>query len=184
MELRQHQFDSDPGWLGPKKMAKFSRERNYDRRRKLISEARHRGSVPPDVNRALRRVIANGELSWHTAGVEECVAGDDELILNLSTGETLKVERALLATGFSSERPGGSMVDDLISSASLPCASCGYPVVDSALRWHPQIYVSGPLAELELGPTSRNIVGARRAGDRLVAVAQHLHSCEGGHLHK
>ena len=85
-----------------------------------------------------------------------------------TTEATLKTDRVLLATGFASRRPGGSMVDGLIDSASLPCASCGYPIVDSALRWHPRVYVSGPLAELELGPAARNIAGARRAGDRLV----------------
>ena len=64
------------------------------------------------------------------------------------------------------------MVDALIASASLPCARCGYPIVDSALRWHPRIHVSGPLAELELGPASRNIAGARLAGGRLVKAAR------------
>ena len=53
--------------------------------------------------------------------------------------------------------------------SSLPCAECGYPVVEPDLRWHPRIYVTGPLAELELGPASRNISGARRAADRIVA---------------
>ena len=62
-------------------------------------------------------------------------------------------------------------MDQLVESAELPCASCGYPIVDRGLRWHPRIYVSGPLAELELGPAARNIAGARRAGDRLVEVA-------------
>jgi len=60
------------------------------------------------------------------------------------------------------------MVDELVHSARLPCASCGYPIVDQALRWHPRVHVSGPLAELELGPSARNIAGARRAGDRIV----------------
>ena len=64
------------------------------------------------------------------------------------------------------------MLDRFIQSASLPCASCGYPIVDEWLRWKAGIYVSGPLAELELGPASRNIAGARRAGDRLVKVLQ------------
>ena len=59
--------------------------------------------------------------------------------------------------------PAEFRVDDRIATAC-----CGYPIVDSELRWHPRIYVSGPLAELELGPVSRNIAGARRAGDRIV----------------
>ena len=170
--LRQHQFDSDPGWLGPKFMERFRRERDFDRRRALITAARHRGSVPPDIRRALRRSIAGGKLLWHEDQVEGFAAHRNDLALRLTTRTVLKAERVLLATGFSSKRPGGAMVDALIASAALPCARCGYPIVDSALRWHPLIHVSGPLAELELGPASRNIAGARRAGDRLTSAVR------------
>ena len=169
--LRQHQFDSDPGWLGPKYMAGFRRERDPGRRRARILEARNRGSVPPDVERALRRAFARGELRWHEDEVVGFDAARRGLELRLASGTLLKADRVLLATGFATRRPGGSMVDDLIESASLPCGRCGYPIVDTSLRWHPRVYVSGPLAELELGPASRNIAGARRAGDRLVEAA-------------
>lgn len=64
------------------------------------------------------------------------------------------------------------MVDQLIQRHALPCAECGYPVVDSHLRWHPAIFVTGPLAELEVGPVSRNIVGARKAANRIVEGAR------------
>ena len=171
-ELREHQFDSDPGWLGPKLMAGFSREPDVGRRRAMISEARHRGSVPPDVQRAVRRAIAAGQLLWHEGEVESVEAGHEMLTMRLSTGSVLEVQRVLLATGFGSQRPGGALVDQLADSASLPCAGCGYPIVDTALRWHPRVYVSGPLAELELGPASRNIAGARRAAERLVQAVR------------
>ena len=170
--LREHQFDSDPGWLGPKLMAGFNREPDVDRRRAMISEARHRGSVPPDVERALRRAIASEELLWHESEVLELAADDTHRTMRLASGAELKADRVLLATGFAARRPGGALVDQLAASASLPCASCGYPIVDSALRWHPRVYVSGPLAELELGPSSRNIAGARRAAERLVAAVR------------
>lgn len=166
--LRQHQFDSDPGWLGPKHMSSFRRERRLDRRRAMISEARHRGSVPPDLRRALRRAFRAGQITWHQAEVAELFGTPETVTLRLATADVVEVERVLLATGFSSTRPGGAMVDNLIKSASLPCARCGYPIVDTALRWHARIHVTGPLAELELGPAARNIAGARRAGDRLV----------------
>jgi len=170
--LREHQFDSDPGWLGPKFMASFDRERDLDRRRALIAQARHKGSVPPDVRRALKRAIKRDQLTWHEGEVESIDERGASLVIQRADQLSITVSRVLLATGFSSKRPGGALVDDLISSASLPCASCGYPVVDHALRWHPSVYVTGPLAELELGPSSRNIAGARRAGDRLVEVAR------------
>jgi len=62
------------------------------------------------------------------------------------------------------------MVNELVRSAALPCATCGFPVLDAALRWHPRIYVSGPLAELQIGPVARNIAGAQRASDRIMAT--------------
>ena len=165
---REHQFDSDPGWLGPKYMASFERERRAEHRRAMITEARHRGSVPPDVNRALRRAIRREALVWHESEIDGLEVAETGLTMRLGSGEVLEAERVLLATGFASRRPGGALIDTLVESAALPCASCGYPIVDETLRWHPRLYVSGPLAELELGPSSRNISGARRAADRLV----------------
>ena len=170
--LREHHFDSDPGWLGPKYMTRFGRETDPDRRRAMIQNARHRGSVTPDVRRSLRRAIEKQRITWHEAEIDGLETEPEGLRLRLSTGVTIEADRVLLATGFAPTRPGGAMVDALVTSAGLPCASCGYPIVDHALRWHPRLHVSGPLAELELGPSARNIAGARRAGDRVVAATE------------
>lgn len=165
--IRQHQFDSDPGWLGPRYMAGFSKTTDLAERRSMIQSARHRGSTPPALARAFRRAVGRRELHF----VESSVRGIDlratSLRIALERAPTVEVEQVLLATGFEVARPGGALVDGLLASAGLPVAPCGYPVVDHALRWHPRITVAGPLAELELGPTARNIVGARRAGERL-----------------
>lgn len=166
--LREHQFDSDPGWLGPKYMTGFQREANLERRRAIIDSARHRGSVPPGVRRDLRLAINRGELRHHEGMVQYAEASKDEVTLHLADGGVFVADRLLLATGFEAGRPGSAFVDGLIEAAQLPCARCGYPIVDAALRWHERVYVSGPLAELELGPSARNLVGARRAGDRIM----------------
>ena len=171
-DLRIHQFDSDPGWLGPKYTVGFHQEPDHDRRRAVITKARHRGSMTPDMGRAVRRGIARSHIRWHEAEVTGFEEQAGRLSLRTNAGTHLVVDRILLATGFARGRPGGSMIDELIASASLPCAGCGYPIVDESLRWHPGVYVSGPLAELELGPISRNIAGARRAGDRIAAAAR------------
>lgn len=166
--LREHQFDSDPGWLGPKLMSGFERERDLDKRRALITQARHRGSMPPDVSRALQQHIKHGLITFHQGHITAVTRDEhDGLNLALDDGQRIHVERALLATGFKRHRPGGSMLDALINHAKLPCARCGYPVLDHNLRWHPRLAVCGPLAELELGPASRNIAGARRAAARI-----------------
>ena len=165
---RKHQFDSEPGWLGPKLMRGFSAEKDLDVRRATITDARHRGSLPPDVWRAFHRAMDQKQMHWHQTEVDTLEDASTQLNLHLKSEASLNVQRVVLATGFSTQRPGGRFVDSLIESMQLPCAQCGYPMVTEGLRWHPRVYVAGPLAELELGPTARNIAGARRAGDRIM----------------
>ena len=167
---RVHHFDSDPGWVGPRRMSGFLRVRDPDERRQIIQQARYRGSVPPEVHRAIRRSVANGLLEVHEASIDDLRHTDDGVRLELADGRQLDGGHLLLATGFEGHRPGGELVDRLVEEHRLPCAACGYPVVDSGLRWHPRVHVSGPLAELELGPVARNIAGARRAAERLVQL--------------
>jgi len=88
--------------------------------------------------------------------------------LRLAAQRDILAARVVLATGFEQSRPGGPWLDATIEALGLPCAECGYPRLDAALRWHPRIHVSGPLAELEVGPASRNIAGARMAADRVL----------------
>ncbi|MCK6544978.1 FAD/NAD(P)-binding protein [Myxococcota bacterium] len=170
-ELRRHMFDSDPGWLGPKYLAAFAREVDPSRRRAAITEARHRGSMPENVHRHVRVAAAAGELRLERADIDRVDVGAEGLHVRLGDGRSLDVDRVLLATGFDRRRPGGVMVDALVDAHGLRCAACGYPIVDEALRWHPRLFVTGPLAELELGPVSRNIAGARAAGERIGRAA-------------
>ena len=68
--LRPHDFDSDPGWLGPKHMTRYQRQRDLTKRRAMITAARHRGSVTPVMHRAIRRAIARETMAWHESDVE------------------------------------------------------------------------------------------------------------------
>ncbi len=169
--LREHDFDSDSGWLGPKYMTDFLRERDPAVRRAAITEARHRGSMPRDVFDAVQRALSTDAIELVRTSIVSMQADGSRRVLQRADGGDIIVDRILLATGFERRRPGGAMVDDLVSRANLPVAPCGYPVVDRRLRWHPRVFVSGPLAELELGPSSRNIAGARRAADRIIGLA-------------
>jgi hypothetical protein len=77
----------------------------------------------------------------------------------------------VLATGFRPDRPGGPWLSRAIAELGLPCGACGYPIVDRTLCWHPGIYVTGALAELEIGPAARNLIGARLAAERIASAA-------------
>lgn len=171
--LRIHGFDSDPCWQGPLCMAGFVREPDADARRRMIRAARHRGSIPPDVHAGLRVALAGASVDWFEGEVESAEHAGDRIALSFPD-RTLEVDRVLLATGFPTERPGGAWLDAVVDELGLRSASCGYPIVDGGLRWHPGLFVTGALAELELGPVARNLSGARRAGDRLVQVAMHV----------
>jgi len=167
--LRLHYFDSDPCYLGPKCMKEFLKDRNYERRRRLIRAARRPGTVPPDLAAALAKDVQEGRIAFRTGEISEAGAipsGKVRLRIDNPPSE-LETDGVVLATGFESARPGGELVEQAIEAFRLPCAPCGYPVLDEHLRWHPSIHVSGGLAELELGPSARNIIGARRAGERI-----------------
>ena len=172
-EARVHLFDSDPIWLGPKGMTPFLREPSYQRRRATIDDARRRGSLPPEVFRRLDALAQGGRLTLVEDDiVSATIDGDASVVLSLRRGQrAITADRVVLATGFLPHRPGGALVDDAIDRFGLACGDCGYPLVSRSLEWTPGLFVTGPLAELELGPTARNISGARAAGIRLRAVA-------------
>lgn len=172
-EARVHPFDSDPGWMGPKNLAAFHRQPCRMQRRTAIDGARHRGSVPPDVWRRLCYTARAGRLAHQFGEVAEALLGDDGLVrlrLDAPSGR-LTADLVMLATGFEAQRPGGAWLDAAVETLGLQCSACGYPIVDTALRWADGLYATGPLAELEIGPVARNIIGARLAAERLVHAA-------------
>jgi hypothetical protein len=168
--LRTHRFDAEPCWLGPKCMTHFSRVRSLDERRAMIDSARHRGSIPDEIMRRLRQLIHERRIS-HRVG--EIVAADvlgDRVVLH-TRDFTLAADDVVLATGFSRGRPGGAFIDRAVDGLSLEVSACGFPVLTSSLEWSHGLFVTGGLAELELGPTARNVAGAREAARRIANVA-------------
>jgi hypothetical protein len=171
-EVRVHEFDADSRWMGPLGWREFARLAGGVERRGVIARERRRGSVPAEIARELERAVCDGALRTRRDDVVGATVAGAEVELELASGERLRGDGILLATGFHPRRPGGRLLDRTIGRLGLECAACGYPVVDASLRWGPGLYVTGPLAELEIGPVARNILGARLAGERLAAVAR------------
>ncbi|KAK1744065.1 hypothetical protein QTG54_005662 [Skeletonema marinoi] len=194
--LREQQFDTHQDWMMdqaaskrskdgggyglPKKQVLYQKCDCLKERRQIIAEERIPGTLTPAVYRGdhgLKYAIQKGEIGWHQAYVveKERVPNrngkeDDQMILKLSCGESIQVDRVLLATGFDKILPGGKMIQNLINDNSELNVSdfCGYPIVSEHLRWSDRVFVAGALAELELGPSARNIAGARLAAERIV----------------
>jgi uncharacterized NAD(P)/FAD-binding protein YdhS len=162
--LREHEYDSHPCWVSWCLNSYFY-DRDYDGRRAVIQRARNRGSVPPNVALELQRAVACGLLATRSGEVADAVVAPAGRVVLTLTGEAgaLQADRVVLATGFRPDRPGEAWLTRAVTDLGLPCAACGYPIVDQSLRWHRGIYVTGALAELEIGPTAINIIGARLA---------------------
>jgi hypothetical protein len=90
----------------------------------------------------------------------------------LCAGSPLACDNFVLATGFQKTRPGGSLVKELINELHLPTSTCGFPLTDPDLQWAEGLFVTGGLAELTLGPVSRNITGARSAAKIITTCAR------------
>ncbi len=168
--IRVEAFDSPAGWVGPQELRSFQAEPSPLRRRAMIAGARRPGSMPQDVARSLEQAVQAGMLRVERGEVQRGVFRPDGAVDLELPGRTLRAEQVLLATGFAQHRPGGAWLDAAIATHALPLAPCGYPLTPPSLQWAPGLFVTGALAELELGPVARNIAGARHAGERLAAV--------------
>lgn len=163
---RVRRFDASPGWMGPLLINGFRKEPDLAKRRAMIRTARYKGTMPAEVRGQLRRAAELGKLAVQVGTVREASLSGGTLSLACEDGAAVAADRVILATGFETRRPGGAWLDRAVEEMGLPLSPCGYPAVDASLRWGPGLYVTGALAELEVGPAARNIVGARLAAER------------------
>lgn len=168
---RVQQFDTDACWNGPKCLAAFEAERDPCARRARIAAARRRGTLPPEVARRLAAGARSGSLVVRRGEVKQLVHDERGWIAQLVDAQELSLDHVVLATGFNQHRPGGDWLDAAIERESLPLAPCGTPSVDAALRWSDGLFVTGSMAELEVGPVARNLAGARVAMERIMSAA-------------
>ncbi|WP_027955607.1 FAD/NAD(P)-binding protein [Halobacillus kuroshimensis] len=169
--FRVEDFDSDPGWLGPKFLKGYEKLTCYDQRRRVIHQARHKGSITRELHVQLKRQMRASRLDIHTGEVEKAVTVENGVGLQLKDGNLVSADSIVLATGAETCLPGKAWMDPLIEQVGLPCAPCGFPVVSTTLEWKNGLYVAGALAELEIGPAARNIAGARKSAERIVTSA-------------
>jgi thioredoxin reductase len=167
--VRIHNFDSDPAWIDSRQLQPFHQTQDYAQRRAIISEARHRGSMPQDVAHDLKTGLEGGLLQERVDSVvgSRWNAASSQIELTLTNGDSLRTDRLILATGFDTACPGGVWLERAVADYGLPTAPDGYPILNPTLCWAEGLYVMGPLAELEVGPTARNFIGARLAAERI-----------------
>jgi hypothetical protein len=165
--LRASMFDTDPGWLGPKRLDDFEAEPDAAIRRQMIRDARDGGSIPPPELSRLQTWVHHGEVSLVEADpVRRADPLGDGWVACTASGHQVHADVVWLATGY---RPD-------VASAPLGSVRRQHPVPEHLglpelardLRWPgTSVHVVGSLAGLRLGPTAGNLSGARRAAARV-----------------
>ena len=76
-------------------------------------------------------------------------------------------DSVVLATGFEDTLMQQPIIKQLVKNFNAPVSDAGLPSISSHLEWLPNLFVTGGLADLELGPFARNIMGGREAAAKL-----------------
>lgn len=168
-QLRTEQFDFPPVWLGPKALAEFANDPDFQRRYEIIQQNRGEGSITPDIMDALMEA-SNIKIYPETRIQNIVSAGDPAQRLNVETnrGDILNISRVIFATGYRFNLRRYGFLRELIAQHKVPLIS-GLPRLDTDLQLYPieNLFGSGTIAQLQIGPAAGNIAGASLAYERL-----------------
>jgi cation diffusion facilitator CzcD-associated flavoprotein CzcO len=167
-------FDADPGWLGPKYLKDFWAEPNWQTRAVMIQQARNGGSMTPAMLTQLRRLEREGRIvfyencqvtkaDWQEGWQVECNHPQIHECIH-----SQKIDRIWLATGTRLDAATHPLLKDVLQTMPVEVVN-GMPVVDPSVCWQGcELFVMGGLAALQVGPTARNLSGARMVSERIV----------------
>lgn len=158
--LRERATDVDPGWLGPKLLRAWDAQAPEQRLAAL--RGARQGTTTPALRAWLRARIPPGLLHVVAERVTAVEAG----VVTTASGAHGPYPVVYEATGYTVDVARVPWL-----APHVPRALGGLPVLDRHLQAAPGLHLLGPLAELELGPAGRNLWGAMRATERLLAVS-------------
>lgn len=170
-QLKTEQFDFPPVWLGPKALAEFANETSFRRRYEIIQQNRGEGSITPDIMATLMDA-PNIDLYPETY-IRDIVSVDrkeqaQHLQVETTRGVITEVSRVILATGYQFNLRCYGFLKELVTQHRIPLV-CGLPCLNDDLQLHPiqNLFCSGTIAQLQIGPAAGNIAGANLAYERL-----------------
>ena len=170
-QLKTEQFDFPPVWLGPKALAEFASETDFQRRYETIQQNRGEGSITPDIMEALLNTpkvdIYPETRVYNITTMDECLPVQ-KLRVETTHGVMTNVSRIILATGYRFNLRRYGFLTELLTHHQVPLV-CGHPQLDADLQLYPieNLFGSGTIAQLQVGPASGNIAGANLAYERL-----------------
>ena len=181
--LQIRDFDTEPGWLGPKYLNNYQAESDAGQRIQTAKAARNGGSIPAWMHDSLTSPTKGGSikildstevLSAHTTSPKGCV-------LHLNINEKIYSDQVWLATGTQSTFDTVRWLQPILDD--IPIID-GFPLVDQSLRLGPHpIFVMGRAATFALGPAAGNLWGARHAARRITTAITGIELGSDGRAH-
>lgn len=166
--MKIQQFDFEPLWLGPKALSRFSGELDWEKRKKIVHEARGEGSVTPEIAEALTKSRADGKFHIQTGAKIRHIDGDSRLRVKTTESTIHSVDLIILATGYKFNLNRYRFLSNLTKRHKIPTL-CGLPQLDNELQLLPvqNLFGSGVIAQLQIGPAAGNIAGVALAYERM-----------------
>jgi cation diffusion facilitator CzcD-associated flavoprotein CzcO len=169
-------FDAEPGWLGPKYLKDFWAETSWEVRARQVKEARNGGSLTPAILTKLRKLKAEHRIVFHEhCQIRSLVWANHEWSVQCEGGEVVQCDRIWVATGSQLNIQQHPLFAQVLEKRPIDVVQ-GFPVLNEQLRWKGcPLYLMGGFAGLQVGPTARNLSGARMASERITAglIQQH-----------
>jgi hypothetical protein len=168
-QLAEKLFDAEPGWLGPKYLKDFFAQPDWGQRVMMIQQARNGGSMTPAIATQLRQQMRRGKIRID----ENCQVVKTEWLgenwrVECSDGSKHECDYIWLSTGTKFDVTTEPLLKDILAAYPIPTVK-GLPVLDTCLRWPGcELFIMGGLAALQVGPTARNLSGARMACEKIV----------------
>ena len=174
--LKTEQFDFPPIWLGPKALTEFANETDFRRRYDIIQQNRGEGSITPDIMEIL---VSDPNIDLYPKTCIRNIVATEEyrspqrLQIETTQGIITDVSRVVLATGYRFDLRRYEFLAELITKHQIPILR-GLPCLDDDLQLHPvqNLFASGTIAQLQIGPASGNIAGAGLAYERFCKKLQ------------
>ncbi len=165
-QLKTEQFDFPPIWLGPKALTEFANEPDFQRRFQIIQENRGEGSITPDIMESLKNAT---NVDFYPETLVQNIRQTDSDNLQVETTRELipNVSRVILATGYRFNLRSYGFMRTLLKQYPVDII-CGLPKLDKDLQFYPieNLFGTGTIAQLQIGPASGNIAGASLAYER------------------
>ena len=167
--------EADPCWINWRHVERELHRYppGSEQRYRTVQQARADGTMPPYLLDDVEVCERRGQLQRRRGTIETVAPVADGLLVRFRDGRSRTVARILLATGFESPFES-SVAARIVSRLGLERGYRNVPVLDDeTLAWQRRdgaesnVYVTGVLAEGTVGPLARNVVGAKRAGERI-----------------